>query len=318
MLTFSRNLTLVDSLIAYEDDLVQNGKQEATIRSYISDLKLLFEYLNRESKNAFTTICDLVRLMNLDILKGYQVYLAETEGDKSNSIRRKIISIRLYFRFLARLGIYSESPFDQYPIPAREDFLPSNLDLEDLELLLEEAKSNPHAIKSTRDPSLIALIGLEGLKASELIELKWRDFLFSKDWSSLKITGANARVINLSSVTTRLLLQYRQVLETSPKFKDVALANNQVFIAFKGRDGQTTIGKISRHGIKFVIYEIGDKAGFKKLNSEHLRQYAICWLTKIGRSPEEIMEHFGLKRIQRIALQAKIYTPVRREPENLV
>ncbi len=293
---------LTTCLDSYELELTSQGKQPATIRSYMSDLRIFFDYLNANSHNAYKTVGDLHRLIEYETLKTYQDYLFETEQDKANSIRRKIISIRLFFRFLSQYG-FGESPFDEFPIPFREEFVPSALNTDDLELLIDEAALNPHPIKRTRDPALIALLGMEGLKASELIELCWKDFLHSKDWSSLRVPGKNSRVISLSSASTKLLMAYREALAELGRLD----ANNFIFMAFKGRDGLTSTPQISRHGVKFVLYELGEKVGFKSLNSEHLRQYAICWLSKIGRSPDEIMEHFGLKRIARIALQARIF-----------
>ena len=50
-----------------------------------------------------------------------------------------------------------------------------------------------------------------------------------------------------------------------------------------------------------MLYELGSQAQIKKLNSELLRHYAIHYHILLGRTPEEIMKHFGLKRLGNIA-----------------
>jgi hypothetical protein len=58
---------------------------------------------------------------------------------------------------------------------------------------------------------------------------------------------------------------------------------------------------MTRHGLKFILYELGDKAGLSKLNTEQLRHFAVTYLIGLGRTPEEIMAHLGLRRIGNIA-----------------
>ena len=58
---------------------------------------------------------------------------------------------------------------------------------------------------------------------------------------------------------------------------------------------------MTRHGLKFILYEWGEKAGTKHLNTELLRHFAVTHLLREGRSPEEIMQHLGLRRMGNIA-----------------
>ena len=75
----------------------------------------------------------------------------------------------------------------------------------------------------------------------------------------------------------------------------------QMFCAFKGRDSALQLPSMTRHGLKFALYEIGDKVGIDKLNSETLRHHAVCYLLEKGKTTAEIMEHLGLKRPGNIA-----------------
>ncbi len=56
------------------------------------------------------------------------------------------------------------------------------------------------------------------------------------------------------------------------------------------------LGKLSRHGLKFLLYELGEETGIKGLNSEILRHFAVYFLLAKGLEIEEVMNRFGLKR----------------------
>ena len=43
----------------------------------------------------------------------------------------------------------------------------------------------------------------------------------------------------------------------------------------------------------------------KKLNTELLRHYAINFHLELGKSPEDVMEHFGLKQLGNIGKHAR-------------
>jgi hypothetical protein len=58
---------------------------------------------------------------------------------------------------------------------------------------------------------------------------------------------------------------------------------------------------MTRHGLKFVMYELGEKIGISKLNSELLRHHAIRHQLASGKSPEDLMGHLGLRRLGNIA-----------------
>jgi hypothetical protein len=58
---------------------------------------------------------------------------------------------------------------------------------------------------------------------------------------------------------------------------------------------------MTRHGLKFIVYELGDKVGAKSLNTEQLRHFAVTHLISQGMAPDEIMAHLGLRRLGNIA-----------------
>jgi len=277
----------------FSKSLKIRGRQPATIESYQRDAQGFVDFMKDSG-------IDLGSVQS-QTLVDYQEHLRYGCDERHNSIRRAVIGIRQFFRFLVDEREILDSPLDQVTIPPRDETLPAGISTEDLDALFDEASKLTPAIKSSRDGAFLALLGLEGLKVGELINLKWSDFLDEKTKGSLKITGTRSRVIQLSPETTVMMATYlEQYRQTIPE-SWIQDKDSRMFIAFKGRDSGTPMPQITRHGLKFMLYELGGKANIKGLNTEMLRHHATQYLLENGKSADEIMQHFGLRRIGNIA-----------------
>jgi integrase/recombinase XerD len=290
-----------DSVKNFADALKLKGRQPATIESYCRDASGFVDFLDRSD----------IRLGDIEpqTLMNYQDHLKFDGLGKENSVRRTVIGIRQFFRFIVESQQIGSSPLDDVPIPARYEGLPESLLTEDLDLLFDQALRTVPQIKSTRDGAILALLGLEGLKAGEVVNLRWSDFLDETHAGSLKIAGAKSRVIRLSSETTIMLSMYKDSYKSFMSIEPAAIFKNRIFIAFRGREAAIPIPKITRHGLKFMLYELGEKSGLRNLTTEILRHHATSYMLEQGKSADEIMEHFGLRRIGNIAKHmAKAYS----------
>ena len=182
-------------------------------------------------------------------------------------------------------------------IPPRNEELPEGLEEDEFDRLLTIAQNSTPEIKASRDAAILALLGYEGLKATEIIALSWDDFLNESGRGSLKLPGTRSRVITLNSITTEFIQSYKRVFNKL-RFE---VSRPNIFVAFKGREAAKISPKITRHGLKFMLYELGVKIERTGLNTELLRHHAINYMIREGKSPEEIMGHLGLKRLGNIA-----------------
>ncbi|MFW7377943.1 MAG: tyrosine-type recombinase/integrase [Oligoflexus sp.] len=269
-------------------DLQAKGKKPATVESY-----------HRDAKEFLAYIYDIGMSMEdvaPETMLAYQNHLAAF--DKENSIRRKVIGARHFFRFISDHRGQAESPLDHVPIPERLELLPLQLPRQFLQKLVQKLDKQG-GLKSKRDLAILHLLALEGLKATELIDLLWVDWLPGKASGSLRIRGGRSRTIVLQPETNQTIKQYHAIVEGLKKRTRRDFPN--VFIAFKGRDAGTILDHVTRHGLKFLLYELGELIGVDKLNTELLRHHAVQYHLAQGRSPEEIMNHFGLRRLGNIA-----------------
>lgn len=285
-------MTDIDRLIIqkFREALKASSKQPATVESYSRDAEEFLRYLK-------SIPLDML-VAPPESLLWFRDYLGQ---DAENSIRRKVIGIRQFYRFLASEKLILESPFDEMPIPERDDSLEAPLASKDLDTLISLVSQDN--LKSCRDRAILLLLGLEGIKTHELIELQWKDFIVSATGTSvLHIPGDKSRSISLDSETKDSLLDYKHYFE---KWRST-LQNQErinfcwIFVSFKGRDGSVVLPKMSRHGLKFMLSELGEKAKIKNLHSESLRHLAIEQLISSGKRPEDIMSHLGLRQLGNI------------------
>jgi len=279
----------LEAVERFAKDLQLKGKQPATVESYCRDARHFLRYLD-ESSLALSQV-------EPSVLQHYQQLMSAGGQGRDNSVRRSVIGVRQFFRFLSQEAKWQSSPLDDAPIPERVDNLPAEAKRNHLSCILEKIiQPADSSLISCRNATLMALLAYEGLKVSELIALGWQDF-FASSPATLKITGDRQRTIVLHEQTRTLLTNYRELYLNINNPALVADPLAKIFIAFKGRDGSLLIPHMTRHGVKFILYELGNKFQIKHLNGELLRHHAISFLLAEGRAPEDVMLHLGLRRM---------------------
>ncbi len=287
-----------EAIDRFADSLKLRGKLPATVESYCRDARGFMEYVLRHKLP--------VQQLSPEILGHYQDYLTERK-ETGNSIRRTVIGVRQFFRYLTESRQISSSPFDDVPIPERNDQLPLDLKKADIDKLIQLVRNDPDTFKASRDAAIVSLLAFEGVKATELIGLRWRDYMSGAaagDGATLRINGTRGRTLTLSPETAAAMEIYRGRYRQVDHPALVAVNEPRMFIAFKGRDAAVPIPHMTRHGLKFIIYELGKLANISALNSELLRHYAVSHQLALGHSAEQIMHHLGLRTAGNIAKHA--------------
>lgn len=270
------------------------GKKDATIQSYRRDISQFFEFLTYNR----------VPITDIDnkTLGHYRIeMIKKNKRGKINSFRRAVIAIRQFFKFLPQFSTILVNPLEKVPIPNRQEPRPRILSKSDIENLFSACKTDTK-LKQCRDKAIVALFSFEGIKISELIQLEWKHFLYSPNKSSLLIPGERSRNIFLYEKTATLILDYKNIFD---QHNDFLPKKTKMFLGFKGKDQSLLAPKVSRHGLKFMLYELGNSCNLSSLNTENLRHFAIQFLINQGLSPEAIMKHLGLRQIGNIAKHSK-------------
>ena len=176
--------------------------------------------------------------------------------------------------------------------------------LDRVDILIRQVEGQEDSLKGTRDRAIVLLLATEGLKANELIQLEWRDLYLGQDLVTLSVRGARGRVLTVGTPAAMAVRAYWGRYAAVGQTRKKEGATEKMFVAFQGRDGETPLPQITRHGLKFLIYELGEHAGIPHCNTELLRHFAISHQLEQGRDPEEIMHRLGLRRLGLIAKHA--------------
>lgn len=272
----------------FTKSLALKGRRPATVDCYRRDAESFLKYMASENLH--------YKDLEPETLSHYQQWL--THSDKSNSIRRKVIGARQFFRFLADERIIQDTPFDDAPIPERVELLPQPIAYSSIKKLISSLTASS-GLKAARDRVILCLLALEGLKASELIDIKWHGLFMSDSDFSLKVPGSRSRRIFLQTETAIAIRRYKAEVAMLQEKRQRKF--DRMCLGFKGKDASLVLDKMTRHGVKFLLYELGHIINYPKLNTEVLRHHAVTYQLANGKTPEELMNHLGLRRLGNIA-----------------
>jgi integrase/recombinase XerD len=267
------------------------GKQKSTLDSYARDMANFMQFLDEENVSSGN--------ISIDALQEFKCWL-QNRGSKPSSVRRAVIAIRMFFRWLEEIGELHGNPLEDLPVPSHEYTSARNIPIEKMNMMIDVTRSSANTLKSSRDLVLLLVLSREGLKASEVVSLTWSSFFAAGESGRLTITGDRARTIGLEAETTYAIKAYRKILQTDNRTKSEINPLTSLFVSFKGADARAVQFGITRHGLKFAIYELGLAADLKQLNAEQLRHFAMAHKISIGFTPEMLMNHLGLRRVGNI------------------
>ncbi len=281
----TENLHLIKNFAMHLDS---TGQSDSTQQSYSRDARLFLQYLEQHELR--------INQVEPQTLLEYGRELEYDKKSKPNSIRRKIIGVRRFFRFLAENKEINCNPLEDTLIPERVEYRVKDEFFS--EILKHLSITTGKDLKKCRDLAILSLIGLEGVKVSEVIGLQKSDYIYNKAAGSLQINSPKTRTIKLHEITNRHLTKYIEKQRNHPQSQSLKSA---LFIGFKGKDSSLCLESVTRHGIKHMVYQVGKDIGYANLNTEQLRHLSIDFQLAEARSPEEIMTHLGLRRLGNIA-----------------
>ena len=172
-----------------------------TIKSYSSDLKQFSKYLSKECN-----INSDVNQVTFQTIRSWIVFLLENNINP-RSVNRKISVLKSYYKFLLQEGILSYNPMIKIISPKTSKRLPSFVDKDDIQNLLDKVKFENNYI-GHRDKLIIEFFYVTGIRLSELINIKISDIDFNNNY--IKVLGKRnkERLIPLSNNMTNKLKNY--------------------------------------------------------------------------------------------------------------
>jgi integrase/recombinase XerC len=171
-----------------------------TIEAYRTDLLQFTTYLQNQYE-----IADPTLILHIHI-RSWAVSLMEQKSAAS-TIRRKLSTLKSYFRYLQREKIIPRSPMLQVSLPKLGKRLPAVVPEQNLAQLLDPIET-PTDYLSMRDQVIIELLYLTGMRRAELLGLKVSDLNMHAQTIKVLGKGNKERLIPISHATATLLKQY--------------------------------------------------------------------------------------------------------------
>lgn len=189
-----------------------DSKLISTYLSYCETHKRLSTHTIRAYKN------DLLQFYNSNYnnVESYIEFLTKS-NIKSNTLRRKIASLKVFYSYLKFQDIIDENPFNQLRFQFRkEKILPKTIPYDVLKSVYSYSeqkviysKSKYQKQKAERNLLIISLLLSTGIRISELCHIHFKDINFSNRTLHIIGKGKKERILFLGDQTTfRLLKTY--------------------------------------------------------------------------------------------------------------
>ncbi|MGX7106858.1 site-specific tyrosine recombinase XerD [Hutsoniella sourekii] len=282
MIENSSFTSLIDDFIRYL--AIDLGRSENTQTSYRNDLDRFINYLKQEE------IQSIQEVKELDI----QAYLIDLKANNLSAATtsRHITSLKQFFQFLLRENIIQESPMSLIQAPKNKKHLPTILNTDEIDRLLEAPDTTTN--NGLRDRSIFELMYASGLRVSELISLTMDELHLQMGFIQTVGKGNKERLVPIGGEAEYWLKRYLD--EVRPIYANKAAnSNDSIYLTQRGNT-------FTRQGIWKNLNKYVQIAGIDKKISPHILRHSFAsHLLENGadlRMVQELLGHSDISTTQ--------------------
>lgn len=266
---------------------VERNLPQNTVTSYKTDLVQFKKFLN---ENYPALKLDKIETVHI---RGFLTTL-HSDGYNSNSIGRKVASLRSFFKFALRNEWINSNPCSLISSPKKKGILPEPMSIREIETVLS-LPGNGHL--NTRDKAILETLYSTGVRVSELAGMNIDSVDFVEGTIKVKGKGGKERIIPIGNKALEALSTYlnnRDAFFTSLR-KDLAVNKDALFLNNWG-------GRITAGSVKKIVHNYIEKAALKKNVSAHSFRHSFAThLLERGadlRAVQELLGHASLSTTQ--------------------
>ncbi|WP_170007424.1 tyrosine recombinase XerC [Bacillus fonticola] len=263
---------------------IERQLAEHTVLHYSKDLHHFALFLQQEQVKAF---CDVDTLT----ARLYVVFLIE-QGFQPASVKRKLSCLRTFFSFLVREETTANNPFENIPLPKRDQTLPRFLYEEEMEQLLQALPLDNEL--GVRNRAIVELLYASGLRVQECANIRLQDVDFTYDTVFVKGKGGKERYVPFGRYAKEALQAY--LIESRPHLLQKGRAEiESLFLNGKG-------GSLTARGIRYILQTAVQQAvSGGSIHPHMLRHTFATHLLNGGadlRTVQELLGHSHLSSTQ--------------------
>lgn len=267
-------MLIKDALSEYKQYLiVEKGLSKNTIYSYLRDLIAFSNFIGEEYE------INQIENINKEHIHLYLKELSKTNC--TNSISRKLVSLRMLYIFLVKENIVKENLMSSFTLPKRDKKLPIVLSQEEMIEILDGIIVCD-AI-SSRNRCMVELLYATGMRISELLNLTLKDLNIKMGFIKVIGKGNKERMIPIGSYVGEILEQYINDYRAEFNIKNDSLL-------FFNNHGQ----RLSREEFYSILQTIVNSTSITKKVSPHTFRHTFAThLLENGADLRSIQELLG-------------------------
>ena len=267
-------MLIKDALSEYKQYLiVEKGLSKNTIYSCLRDLIAFSNFIGEEYE------INQIENINKEHIHLYLKELSKTNC--TNSISRKLVSLRMLYIFLVKENIVKENLMSSFTLPKRDKKLPIVLSQEEMIEILDGIIVCD-AI-SSRNRCMVELLYATGMRISELLNLTLKDLNIKMGFIKVIGKGNKERMIPIGSYVGEILEQYINDYRAEFNIKNDSLL-------FFNKHGQ----RLSREEFYSILQTIVNSTSITKKVSPHTFRHTFAThLLENGADLRSIQELLG-------------------------
>jgi len=270
--------------------LLEKGLSENSVAAYTSDMRFFITYLHDNSIDNFQ---DVARNDILNFLEE-----SSDNGLESASLARRLVSIKLFFKYLYQEKIISTDITDVMNSPKLWRILPDFLSLDEVAKLLNVYSNKSKDLLIFRNRTILEVMYACGLRVSETVNLRLNDLKLEEGIIRVMGKGEKERLVPIGKTAEKILLKYLD--KVRPKLLKENLDESIIFLSNNGNP-------LDRERVWGIIKTASKLAGINKNIHPHtLRHSFASHLLANGADLRVIQEMLGHSDIS----TTQIYTHV--------
>ena len=268
-------------------------KSNNSINAYITDISLYLMHLKNIDINNITK----------DDVINYIKYL-RLNNYSDTSIFRKMVSIRLFHKFLSK-NYHITNVTQDLENSKLEKKLPSVLTIEEVENLLDIKLEDAF---SYRNKAMLELMYATGLRVSELVNLTLHDIDLNESFLRCLGKGSKVRIVPIGEVSLNYLKLYLDNYRSTLLKKRT---NDYLFLNNHGN-------KMTRQGFFKILKNIAQDKGIDKEITPHMLRHSFAThLLNNGADLRSIQAMLGHENLSTTQIYTNVTSDILRENYDL-
>jgi len=260
---------------------VECGLRPNSLKAYSADLGDFAGFLGRRS-------ADVCRVTDRDV--GAFVAAERRRGLAPTSVARKLVAVKMFFRYLAQERLIEEDVSSLVESPRAAKTLPEVLNTEEVEALL--AAPDASTPLGMRDRAILEMFYATGARATEVAEMKVGDVNFEYGFVLVRGKGGKERIVPVGRAALDALRDYQSgVRGALLRGKE----SDRLFVSRTGRhlERQSLFNMVRKHALA---------AGISIDISPHMLRHSFATHMLAGgadlRAVQEMLGHSDISTTQ--------------------